>query len=42
MKFTDGLFQHVAEDVAKKYPDIEFEHKLIDNNVFFCSLKPAH
>ncbi len=40
MKFTDGLFQHVAEDVAKKYPDIESEHKLIDNMCMQLVQKP--
>ena len=40
MKFSDGLFQHVAEDVAKKYPAIEFEHKLIDNMCMQLVQKP--
>jgi isocitrate dehydrogenase (NAD+) len=31
MKFTDGLFLSVARDVAKDYPDIEFQDALIDN-----------
>jgi isocitrate dehydrogenase (NAD+) len=31
MKFTDGLFLNVAREVAKEYPDIEFEDRLIDN-----------
>ncbi|MDE3074962.1 MAG: isocitrate/isopropylmalate dehydrogenase family protein [Chloroflexota bacterium] len=31
MKYTDGLFLHVAEDVAKSYPDIEFGSILVDN-----------
>jgi isocitrate dehydrogenase (NAD+) len=31
MKFTDGLFLRVAEDVAKGYPDIEFEERIVDN-----------
>ncbi len=31
MKFTDGLFLEVARDVAKKYPDIEFEDRIVDN-----------
>jgi len=30
MKFTDGLFYDVARDVAKKYPDIEYEEVLVD------------
>ena len=31
MKFSDGLFLSVARDVAKTYPEIEFEDVIIDN-----------
>jgi len=31
LKFTDGLFLHIAQDVAQAYPDIEFEDRMIDN-----------
>ncbi len=31
MKFSDGLFLSVARDVARAYPDIEFEDVIIDN-----------
>lgn len=31
MKFSDGLFLAVAREVAKAYPDIEFQDALIDN-----------
>ena len=31
LKFSDGLFLAVAREVAKHYPDIEFEDRLIDN-----------
>ena len=31
MKFTDGLFLEVAHEVAKSYPDIEFEDRIVDN-----------
>lgn len=31
MKFSDGLFLEVAREVAKKYPDIEFEDRIVDN-----------
>ena len=31
MKFSDGLFLRVAQEVAKGYPDIEFEDRIIDN-----------
>jgi isocitrate dehydrogenase (NAD+) len=30
MKFSDGLFLSVAREVAKEYPDIEFEDVLVD------------
>ncbi len=31
MKFSDGLFLSVAREVAKAYPDIEFEDRIVDN-----------
>ena len=31
MKFSDGLFLRTAQEVAKGYPDIEFEDRIIDN-----------
>jgi isocitrate dehydrogenase (NAD+) len=31
MKFSDGLFLAIAREVAKEYPDIEFEDRLVDN-----------
>lgn len=31
MKFTDGLFLDTAREVAKDFPDIEFEDKIVDN-----------
>jgi isocitrate dehydrogenase (NAD+) len=31
MKFTDGLFLATAREVAKDYPDIEFEDRIVDN-----------
>jgi len=40
MKFTDGLFQHVSEEVAKNYPDIEAQHVLIDNMCMQLVQKP--
>jgi isocitrate dehydrogenase (NAD+) len=30
MKFSDGLFLSVARDVAKSYPEIEFEDRIVD------------
>lgn len=31
MKYSDGLFMNVAAEVSGKYPDILYEHKLVDN-----------
>src|SRR3989338_8534302 len=31
MKFSDGLFLEVSREVAKKYSDIEFEDRIVDN-----------
>lgn len=31
MKFSDGLFLEVSREVAKKYPDIEFDDRIVDN-----------
>lgn len=30
MKFSDGLFKQVADEVAKDYPSIEYDHVLVD------------
>jgi isocitrate dehydrogenase (NAD+) len=35
MKFSDGLFLSTARKVAEKYPDIEFEDRIVDN----CSMQ---
>ncbi len=40
MKFTDGLFFAAARDVAKKYPKIEYEERLIDNMCMQLVQKP--
>jgi isocitrate dehydrogenase (NAD+) len=31
MKFTDGLYLHVARDVAADNPDLEFDDRIVDN-----------
>jgi isocitrate dehydrogenase (NAD+) len=31
MKFSDGLFLAAAREVAREYPDIEFEDRIVDN-----------
>jgi len=40
MKFTDGLFLEVAREVAKKYNDIEFEDRIVDNMCMQLVQKP--
>jgi isocitrate dehydrogenase (NAD+) len=40
MKFTDGLFLRVAGEVAKGYPDIEFEDRIVDNMCMQLVQKP--
>ena len=40
MKFSDGLFQHVSEEIAKGYPGLEFEHMLVDNMCMQLVRKP--
>ena len=40
MKFTDGLYLHAATEVAKEYPDIEFEERIVDNMCMQLVQKP--
>jgi len=40
MKYSDGLFLEVAREVAKGYPDIEFEDKIVDNMCMQLVQKP--
>ncbi len=40
MKFSDGLFLHVAREVAKENPDIEFEDRIVDNMCMQLVQKP--
>jgi len=40
MKYTDGLFFEVCREVAKKYPQIEYEEKLVDNMCMQLVQKP--
>lgn len=40
MKYTDGLFLESARQVAKKYPDIEFEDRIVDNMCMQLVQKP--
>jgi isocitrate dehydrogenase (NAD+) len=41
MKFTDGLFLRVAQEVAADYPDIETNDRIIDNMCMQLMQKPS-
>jgi isocitrate dehydrogenase (NAD+) len=40
MKFSDGLWLQVSREVAKAYPDIEFEDRIVDNMCMQLIQKP--
>jgi isocitrate dehydrogenase (NAD+) len=40
MKYADGLFPRVAEEVARDYPDIEFSNVIVDNMCMQLVQKP--
>jgi len=40
MKFSDGLWLEVSREVAQKYPDIEFEDRIVDNMCMQLVQKP--
>ncbi len=40
MKYTDGLWLEVSREVAKRYPDIEFEDRIVDNMCMQLVQKP--
>jgi isocitrate dehydrogenase (NAD+) len=40
MKYTDGLFFAVAQEVARDYPDIEYQEMLVDNMCMQLVQKP--
>ncbi|OVE77246.1 isocitrate dehydrogenase, partial [bacterium F11] len=40
MKFTDGLFYEVCREVAKNYPKIEYQERLVDNMSMQLVQKP--
>ena len=42
MKFSDGLFLEVAREVAKKYSDIEFDDRIVDNMTMQLVQFPEH
>ena len=39
-KYSDGLFLEVSREVAKEYPDIEFEDRIVDNMCMQLVQKP--
>jgi isocitrate dehydrogenase (NAD+) len=40
LKFSDGLFLEVGREVAREYPDIEFEDRIVDNMCMQLVQKP--
>ncbi len=40
LKLSDGLFLETARDVARKYPQVEFEDRIVDNMAMQLVLKP--
>jgi isocitrate dehydrogenase (NAD+) len=40
MKFSDGLFLQIAQEVSKEYPDIQFEDRIVDNMCMQLVQKP--
>jgi isocitrate dehydrogenase (NAD+) len=42
MKYTDGLFYAVSREVAKDYPDIEYDEYLVDNMCMQLVQKPEN
>ncbi|MEY4566315.1 MAG: Isocitrate dehydrogenase [Planctomycetota bacterium] len=40
MKYSDGLYLKTAQEVAKNYPGIEFEERIVDNMCMQLTQKP--
>ena len=40
LKTSSGLFLHVARDIAKEYPQIEFNEMIVDNTCMQLVMKP--
>ena len=40
MKYSDGLYLSTARDVAKEFPEIEFEDRIVDNMCMQLTQKP--
>jgi len=41
LKYTSGLFLDTAKEVAKKYPDIEFDDKIVDATCMHLIMDPS-
>ncbi|HUY77119.1 MAG TPA: isocitrate/isopropylmalate dehydrogenase family protein [Ktedonobacterales bacterium] len=40
MRYSDGLFLQIAQEVSKEYPDIQFEDRIVDNMCMQLVQKP--
>ena len=40
LKFTGGLFLGVGEEVAKEFPEVQFDHKIVDNMAMQMVMNP--
>jgi isocitrate dehydrogenase (NAD+) len=40
LKFTGGLFLDVGEEVSKDYPQVQFDHKIVDNMAMQMVMNP--
>jgi isocitrate dehydrogenase (NAD+) len=40
MKYTDGLWLRIAQEIAKEFPDVEFEDRIVDNMCMQLVQKP--
>jgi isocitrate dehydrogenase (NAD+) len=40
LKYSDGLFLEVSREVAKEYPDVEYEDRIVDNMCMQLVQKP--
>ncbi len=42
LKMSDGLFLEIARQVARQYPDIEYEEAIVDATAMKLVMNPAH
>ncbi len=40
MKYTDGLFLSVAQEISREYPQVKFEDRIVDNMCMQLVIKP--